>query len=171
MAEIGLAASIVSIAGAGAQLSLSLYNIADSIGSAGIEARLIASEASLFSHCLTHFSKVLKPRDKGNDELHEVAHGVVKECRSVLRELRRLTKQLAPSKANKSQQPKSSKFIERVRWLLRRPKVAFMRSSISSFQATLNLLIATIDYKDAEERKLPEQEKSVLLPISRSGES
>ena len=49
MAEIGLIASIIGVAGAGAQLSIALFQVAQSIGAAGQETRVIAAEISLFS--------------------------------------------------------------------------------------------------------------------------
>lgn len=155
MAEIGLVASIVNIAGAGAQLSLTLYRIAETVGSAGFEAQIIAAETSLLSQSLTQLSKTLNGRTNDN-ELHGIVRGVMKQCRSVLRELRRLTKEIVPAKSQ-SHQPSNPGFMARLRWLLRRPKVLFLRTCICSFSTNLNLLVTSLDYKDAVERNLPEE--------------
>ena len=157
MAEIGLVASIVNIAGAGAQLSLTLYHIAETVGSAALEAQIIATEASLLSQSLTQLSKTLNAGSTVDGELRSVVRGVMRQCRTVLRELRRLTKELAPDKSQLPQCDKTPGFLKRLKWLLRRPRVLFLRSCISSFSANLNLLITSIDYKVAVDRRLPEQ--------------
>ena len=56
MAEVGLVASIVGIAGACAKLALGFYDIASSLGSAAKEAKSVASEISVISNVLTTLS-------------------------------------------------------------------------------------------------------------------
>jgi hypothetical protein len=48
MAEIGAIATIVGIAGAGAKLSIVLFEFASQVGSAGLEIRQIGTEISPF---------------------------------------------------------------------------------------------------------------------------
>jgi hypothetical protein len=51
-AEIGAIASIIGVAGAGAKLSIMLFEFASSVGSAGTEVKRIGIEISLFCSVL-----------------------------------------------------------------------------------------------------------------------
>jgi hypothetical protein len=60
MAEIGLIASIVQIAGIGAKVSITLFQIASALGSAGYEVRFVAADISALSLVLTHLSALFE---------------------------------------------------------------------------------------------------------------
>ncbi|KAK5119969.1 hypothetical protein LTR85_007045 [Meristemomyces frigidus] len=162
MAELGLVASIIGLAGSGAKLALSLYSIADSIGSAGREARIIAAEVSLFSQSLTALSKSLKRRTSQTSKLCETAQVLMVSCHSILEELSELVGELAPASCRVRRRNKMSELIARMKWLFRRPKMAFLRSSIESFKCTLTLLVSSMDLTEADEYSAPEE---IKLPL------
>jgi hypothetical protein len=150
MAEIGLVASIIGLAGAGAKLALILFQIADSIGSAGREARAVATEVSLFSQSLNAVSKCLEKKHEERNCLNEIAVVVTKACESLLDDLRAVLKQLAPSARFTF-----LTYCHRVRWILQKPKVNAMRSSVESFKSTLILLVTTMDSVEATHHNAP----------------
>jgi len=162
MAEaIGLVASIVALAGAGAKIALTLYDVADSIGSAGKEARLIATEVSLFSQSLNAVSKSLGRSSGENGCLKEIARVVTKACESLLEELRSLLTELLSLPRSKS-----ASYCKRIKWIFKKPKVCAIRASIESFKATLILLVATMDSAEASYKNAPEFIMYVFVLIS-----
>ena len=59
MAEIGLIASIIGVAGAAAKLAIGFYDIADQIGSAAEDAKMIAADLGALSAVLQTVRKYL----------------------------------------------------------------------------------------------------------------
>lgn len=160
MAEIGLVSAIIALAGAGAKLGIQLYAIADSVGSAGREARMIAAEVSVFSQSLTALSKTLERRTSEGERLQEIAQSLLNGCQAVLLQLSELTAELAPVSYSKFQHGAVMSLVARVKWLLQKPKVEFIRRSIDSFRSTLILLVTSMDLTEALDRKAPEEIKS-----------
>ena len=152
MAEVvGLVASIIGIAGAGAKLALALYQFADAIGSAGHEARTIATEVSLFSQSLSAVSKSLDRKSSKDESLKDVAEAVTKACHSLIEDLRLFLKELLPTRKSTF-----DTYSKRVKWVLRKPKVRSLRSSIESVKSTLTLLVASVDTAEASRTHAPE---------------
>ncbi|KAK5674309.1 hypothetical protein LTS10_012893 [Elasticomyces elasticus] len=155
MAEVlGLVSAILTLAGAGAKLGMTLYTIADGVGSAGREARLIADEVSLFSQALTALSKSLERRTSQSARLHTIAQELSVSCQAALVELSALAEELSLSGGKKRR--KLPTLVAKIKWMLQKPKVVFLRSSISSFKSTLILLVASMDYTEAVDRYAPE---------------
>jgi hypothetical protein len=156
MAEIGLVASIIALAGTGAKLAMGLYTLADSIGSAGKEARQFASEISLFSQSLNAVSKSLDRKTDKNDRLVEIAQVVMKACESLLKDIRTQLQDLPRG------QHTVRAYCARIKWVLRKPKLRGIRVSIESFKSTLILLVATMDSAEASYCDAPEYIKCVF---------
>ncbi|KAK3625329.1 hypothetical protein LTR56_020494 [Elasticomyces elasticus] len=167
MAEVlGLVSAILTLAGAGANLGMTLYTIADGVGSAGREARLIADEVSLFSQALTALSKSLERRTSQSARLHIIAQELSESCQAALVELSALAKDLSLSGGKKRR--KLPVLVAKIKWMLQKPTVAFLRSSISSFKSTLILLVASMDYTEAVDRYAPD---SICGPLRTQVES
>lgn len=143
--------SMVGLAGAGAKLALVLFQIADSIGSAGKEARAVATEVSLFSQSLTAVSRCLEKKSDEQTALRRIALVVTEACESLLDDLRAVLKYLVTSPGSNF-----AAYCGRVQWILRRPKVNAMRRSVESFKSTLVLLIATMDSVEATHHQAPD---------------
>ncbi|KAK5733004.1 hypothetical protein LTR17_010011 [Elasticomyces elasticus] len=155
MAEVlGLVSAFLTLAGAGARLGMTLYTIADGVGSAGREARLIADEVSLFSQALTALSKSLERKTSQTARLHTIAHELSASCQATLVELSALAEELSLPGGKKRR--KLPALVGKIKWMLQKPKVAFLRSSISSFKSTLILLVASMDYTEAVDRHAPD---------------
>jgi hypothetical protein len=146
-----LCSSMIGLAGAGAKLALVLFQIADSIGSAGREARAVATEVSLFSQSLNAVSKCLEKKSDEQKCLKQIALVVTEACKSLLDDLRAVLKHLVFS-------PRLTlaTYCHRVQWILQRPKVNAIRSSVESFKSTLVLLVATMDSVEATRHEAPD---------------
>jgi predicted NACHT family NTPase len=101
MAEFGLITSITTVAGASAKLSLTLFQLADSIGSAGHEARLVGTEISLFSQSLNAVSKSLGRQSAESARLQEIAVVLYDACRGLLKDLKTLLEDVPVSVLHK----------------------------------------------------------------------
>lgn len=77
MAEIGAIASIVGLAGAGVKISLTLFDLADRVGSTGAEVKLVATELSLFCSVLQEVNVGIE--DIGTTHLTPAALNVLSE--------------------------------------------------------------------------------------------
>ena len=168
MAELGLIGSIISLAGVGAKLGMMLYTIADGVGSAGKEARIIAAEVSIFSQSLTTLSKSLERPVSEAIRFREVAETLIATCRVVVDQLSKLCDDLSPSCCLTRRRSKIANLGARFEWILQKPKVAFMRDSISSFKTSLVLLVASMDYSEALDHKAPEEIRFVEIHVTRS---
>ncbi|KAF2725905.1 hypothetical protein K431DRAFT_342743 [Polychaeton citri CBS 116435] len=146
MAEIGLVASIIAVAGLGAKIGLTFYKIADELGSAGTEARTIGQEITTFSHTLTAFSQSIKGNTLNDPHLYDVAQSLFQNCRANLDDLDNL---VTPVDKPDPAQSRRQSLKARWKWFLGKAKVSFLRSSLDSFKTTLLLLIGTLNYREA----------------------
>jgi hypothetical protein len=170
MAEIGLVSGIISLAGVGAKLAKTLYQVADTIGSAGAEARLIAAEVSLFSHSLTAVSKLIDHPTPHTAKVCEVAEVSIAACRAVLQDVAELLEELQPIRGR----PSKNTFLgvcAQAQWPLKRPRVEFLRASLASFKGTLTLLVASMDLTEAKERAAPDGIRYLIASRSASRQS
>lgn len=164
MAEVGLVGCIISLAGVGAKLGIQLYAIADGVGSAGREARLIAAEVSVFSHSLTALSKSLRRPTSESSRLQEIAESLLVSCNAVLDQLSEIVCELAPLRPGSGSSRRTvANLLARLKWMLQKPKVVFIRDSIDSFKSTLILLVMSMDFTEALDRHAPEEIKFVWL--------
>lgn len=148
-------ASIIALAGTGVALSRSLCNIADAIGSAGKEARLVAAEVSVFSHSLSELTHQLGKPTKASQRLSEISLVLKSSCQRVLEELRAEIPDDVPP-CTSFRDAAAVKYLRvRMTWLLKKPKVLFLRQSMESFKMTLVLLVATMNYSEASCSEAP----------------
>lgn len=147
MAEIGLIASIIGVAGAGAKVSLTLFKIASQLGAAADEVRLVAGDASALSLVLTLLSNTLKARRANADDGEQIAGALVSLCRSVTQNSEELVRDLEP--LIKRDGSTVAQSMLRVRWIFGKPKFATHRQALESLKSTLNLLVSTMCFSSA----------------------
>ncbi|KAI4932125.1 uncharacterized protein J4E92_004024 [Alternaria infectoria] len=91
MAEvIGLAASIIQIAGAGAKLSVALYNFTNSAARADQDVKDIADDVELTSNALESVGRVFESEEAGSivsKKAIQDANNIIKKCQSVFDEV------------------------------------------------------------------------------------
>ncbi|KAL9615634.1 MAG: hypothetical protein Q9160_009361 [Pyrenula sp. 1 TL-2023] len=148
MAEIGLVASIIGVAGAGAKVSLTLFQIANALGSAADEVRFIAADTNALSLVLTNLSNVLRVRRAiAASEGEEIAGATLLLCRSILESTDELVSCLSPLLERSCFT--ATQAALRLRWLFEKSKFMAHRQSLESLKSTLNLLVSTISFAAA----------------------
>lgn len=97
MAEaVGLAASIIGIVGAAAKISLTLFSIADGLGSAAWEARAIATELGLFSESLRSLNKSIRRYTLRSRRARRAAVKMVQSSRGLIDDMQQILEGLVP---------------------------------------------------------------------------
>ena len=146
MAELGAIASIIGIVGIGAKLSISLFELAATVGSAGTEIRAIGTEISLFCSVLRQLEKTLNRAKSFRYSISaiETTQEILDKCQDVFREIEIIIDGL---RQQKSQSAESSvDFVARLKWTFRRSKVQMHRTTLESCKLTLHLMLTTLDF-------------------------
>jgi len=146
MAELGAIASIIGIIGAGAKVSISLYDFASSVGQAGTEVRIIATEISLFCSVLGQLKNTLSKAKACRYSISAIdtAQEILDRCRALFDEIDGIVSALKKPKPDGSGET-STDFVARVKWTFRKSKVKFLRSSLESLKITLHLMLTTLE--------------------------
>jgi hypothetical protein len=145
MAEvIGLAASLITLAGASAQLARTLLEVANVIKSAEYEARLIAADINVFSMSLTQLSMAVDLSNSRTEKLREITAVLIAACKTLIEDLRMLIGE--PLQYDPSRRAFTMSMIRfRFRWMKVGPKVMFFKSLIDSFKTTTIVLVSTMN--------------------------
>jgi hypothetical protein len=156
MAEIiGLAASLITLAGASAQLARTLLEVANVIESAVHEARLIAADISVFSSSLTQLSRIVELSPPKTEKLREITVVLIAACRTLIEDLRMLIGDPIPhDTARRTFTIPLLRF--RLRWMKIGQKVMFVKSLVDSFKATIIVLVSTMSLAVALQQNAPE---------------
>lgn len=149
MAEIiGLAASLITLVGASAELARTLLKVANAIGSAEYEARLIAADILVFSCSLTQLSKLVELAHPETRKLREITAVLIKACDILISDLARLIG--GPIPFHTTPHALLMPYLRlRFRWMMNGPKVLFLKSLVDSFKTTIILLVSTMDLATA----------------------
>jgi flagellin-specific chaperone FliS len=137
MAEIGLIASVIQVAGAGLKLSQTLYQYADSVASADRRIKDIAKEVELTSFVIDELGSIFKADDTSallSKTALKTADETVKECANVFEELEKGLKKSAKGKMGK--------------WLLpfKESKMETLRAHVDKLKSTLQLLMQVLTH-------------------------
>lgn len=163
MEAIGALSSIIGIVGAGAKLSILLFDFASHLGSAGSEVRAIGTEISLFCAVLKQLERTLaKAKRRYSISAIETTQQILNQTRIVFEEIERLISGLKKKGAGDS----SIDLSARVKWvLLKRSKIQMHRATLESCKITLHIMLTTLDFA----RKVSSR-RYVLRRGYRSGE-
>lgn len=125
---IGLA---ISVAAAGASLSLALFDVAHTFKKAPEEIADIAEELSTLSSILTHLGDVLKASlHLCKPQLFERTESILKRFQDVKNELRKITG--------------TKKKLKRLKWFFEAPKAKALLKKIESIKTALTLVLNII---------------------------
>lgn len=144
MAELGLIASIVGIAGAGAKLSITIFDFASTMGNAGRELQDISTEISLLCSVLKQLEVVLAHAHfRSSPAARDTSEKILTKCNVVFDELGSIIGKLRSGKSDEGDFT-SFDFADKVRWTFQRPKVQLLRSTLESCKLTLGLMLSTM---------------------------
>jgi len=156
MAEvIGLVASLITLAGASAQLARTLLDVANVIKSAEYEARLIAADINVFSSSLTQLSMVVDTPHIKTEKLREITVVLIAACKTLIEDLKMLIGE--PVQQDPARRAFIISLIQfRFRWIKVGPKVMFVKSLVDSFKTTILVLVSTMNLAVVLERNAPD---------------
>jgi hypothetical protein len=147
MAEtIGAIASIIGIAGAGAKLSIILFDFASTVGSAGLEVRQIGTEIALFCSVLRQLQSTLT-KAKGfrySISAIETTQQILDQCQDIFKQIEDIVNGLRKPGTN-SNEP-SVDLVAKVKWVFKRSKVVMLRTTLESCKITLHIMLTTLDF-------------------------
>ncbi len=157
MAELGIIASVVSIADTGLRLSIKLYTFGEIVSTADKSVISISKDVSLTSSVLKELGSLLE-----NDaESHifsknavQTADTVVKECLEVFQEMESILVKKLPSLSGQDgirgggggKKSKATVLLERMKWGYLQPKLQLLRSNLDRLKSTLLLMLNVITY-------------------------
>ncbi|KAI4671417.1 uncharacterized protein J4E88_009082 [Alternaria novae-zelandiae] len=161
MAEvIGLAASIIQIAGAGAKLSVALYNFTNSAARADQDVKDIADDVELTSNALESVGRVFESEEAGSivsKKAIQDANNIIKKCQSVFDEVSEIVeKRRKTAKDGK----KSLSAMGKLAWPMKEQRVELNRRRLESLKNSLVLLLHVLQLAQGQARG--RMEKGVL---------
>jgi len=135
MAEIGLFASVLQVAGAGLKLSQTLYQYADTVASADRRVKDIATEVELTSHIIEELGTLFELQETSrllSENALKTANKTVRECSSVFTELDAALKKTKKNTLGRLMLP------------FRESKIELLRRHIDTLKSTLQLLLQVL---------------------------
>lgn len=130
MAEIGLAASIISVAAFGASVATTLYETADIMRNANQQITALAKHVTQFTAVLNHMGQVLKTEKTNcSKEVLRDIRKIRHSCKRTFREIKSTVK---------------AKHFRRFSWLLKRTKAMELEARLDSQQSMLQCMIHTL---------------------------
>jgi hypothetical protein len=145
---LSVAASIAGVVTAGFKVAQGLYQIADGIGTAGVEVRVYAKEISAFSKVLHLIKeKVLRPARGTVDEL-VLVKDITDICQEVLAPLTRIHDTLKPLlERYRDSKRKVEQLGKRIHWYFsQKQKLLFYREALRGHQQNLDSVLAAMNY-------------------------
>jgi len=152
-----VAISITKVATAGFQVAQGLYEIANGIGSAGLEVRFYAKEITSFSKALQLIqAKVIQLVGISFDEL-ELVTGITDICEAVLAPLTRILETLKPLLDRyRDSKKKIEQIGKRIYWYFsQKQKLLFYLEVLRGHQHNLDSVLATINYHATRDLYVP----------------
>jgi hypothetical protein len=153
MAElVGLAASIIQIAGVGVKLSTTLYNFVGSATRADQEITDIAGDVEITANALDSVGKVFEDEDAPSvvsKKAIEHANSLIKRCEAVFREIHEvIDKRRKISKDGK----KSLSALGKLSWPMKEQKIELLRRRLESLKNSLILLFHVLQLANGQAR-------------------
>jgi hypothetical protein len=153
-----ITASVLGVATVSFQVAQGLYNLADAIGSAGEEVRMVAQQVTSFSGLLTSIkTEMSRPNDVSFVE-KSLVMDIVHCCEDVIRPLQRLQDTLKPLLRHyRTGSTKLRHFGLRVQYVFKcKPKLAYYLELLRHQTVTLNAVLGIINLQANRERNPPD---------------
>ena len=140
MAEIGALASVIGIAGAGAKISIAIFDFVSIVGAAASEMAALGTEVSQFCVVLKQVEATLSKAKKSVRYSMTALLGIesiTKQCDPILKEIEQILSGLKKKNAEPN-------FMARLAWTLKRSKVQLLRKTLESAKLTLSCMLMTL---------------------------
>ncbi|KAI4659221.1 uncharacterized protein J4E78_005647 [Alternaria triticimaculans] len=150
----------MSIAGAGAKLSVALYNFTNSAARADQDVKDIADDVELTSNALESVGRVFESEEAGSivsKKAIQDANNIIKKCQSVFHEVSEMVeKRRKTAKDGK----KSLSVMGKLAWPMKEQRVELNRRRLESLKNSLVLLLHVLQLAQGQARG--KMEKGVL---------
>lgn len=149
MEAIGAIASIIGVAGAGAKLSIVLFEFASTVGSAGQEVKQIGIEISLFCSVLKQLQSTLNKAKAYRYSLTaiETTAEILDQCQEIFSEIETIVTNLSVgNRGNERSAESTRRFINSVKWTFKKSKVQLLRTTLESCKVTLHIMLSTLEF-------------------------
>ncbi|KAH7112915.1 hypothetical protein B0J11DRAFT_183648 [Dendryphion nanum] len=169
MAEIiGLAASIIQIAGAGASLSKSLYNYVGSAVCADQQLADIAGDVEITANALDSVGEVFQDETSSSTVSKKAvidAHSLIKRCESVFAEIHRVIEKRRRPTTKEGKKGLSA--FGKLSWPLKEQKIQLLQTRLESLKNSLILLfhvlqLANVQASGKVEKSALEKERDII---------
>ncbi|KAF3045777.1 hypothetical protein E8E11_005211 [Didymella keratinophila] len=141
MAEVvGLAASVLQIGGAGAKLSVELYNFISTASRADKEVMYIADDVELTSNVLSEVGRVLAGDDAKklvNQKAVQHAKDLIKQCEEVFNKLNDVVQRARRPDGNGKLR---IGFRAKMSWPMKEQRVELLRRRLETLKSSLQVL-------------------------------
>lgn len=145
MAEIGLVASIIGIAGAATQLSMGLYKFAENMRQCRPEATILANEVSLLGWSLDELATSFSKASRISKKAARTARQLIHSCRILIAGVDESLKASSMDKRG------SAAFWASVKWPFKKERLDYLRSHLESLKTTLLVLLGSMKLKNASD--------------------
>ena len=150
MEAVGVAASVLAIATAGAQISIKLVTFSNQIATAASRVRMIANDVSLTSNVLQQLGDLMKKDNKNDatsifsDEAIQSTQNSADACRDVFEKLDQVLKQ-SSMRVQSFDEASERKFTmskrEKLKWPFLQPGINDLRNALRDARDTLMLIL------------------------------
>ncbi|KAH7160490.1 hypothetical protein B0J13DRAFT_541197 [Dactylonectria estremocensis] len=150
MAE--LAASLIGIIAAGTRVALVLSTTASDIGSAGKEAQVMAREIRSFCTILRNITQTIDVVKDTNQVSHcaDLVSEMTAVSQDMFTEILDLVEYLQKPSWS-SQAGSRMKLAARIKWVINKPKITFLRTAIEAYKADFCLLLGSMQFAQSLE--------------------
>ncbi|KAL9115663.1 MAG: hypothetical protein Q9227_000031 [Pyrenula ochraceoflavens] len=139
MAEIGIIASIIGVAGAGFRLSLILNAVGCEVASAGVEIHSISKGVTLFSLMLKQIGQTLQAADSvHSQEALDTARHITDECKMIFGEIEDMLDRVQTRKEDGSVSPTIQ---QRFKWCFKKHRVTYLLAQLESLKMSLLVML------------------------------
>jgi hypothetical protein len=139
--------AIIGVAGAGAKLSILLFEFASTVGSAEQEIRQIGIEISLFCSVLKQLQSTLAKAKSYRYSLSaiETTREILDRCQQLFEEIEAIVCGLR-KRGGERLVESSVDWIGRVKWTFKLSQVQKLRTTLESCKVTLHLMLTTLEF-------------------------
>jgi hypothetical protein len=150
MAEISAVASIIGVAGAGARLSLLLYEFASTVAPARGEIISVGHDISLSSAVLKQVASVLDNQKAARFSTTALGTTleIVERCLVIFQEIDSDVRGLMKERADDKISSVTLNFIAKVKWTFKRSEVRLLQGTLDSMKTTLQLMLTMLDISE-----------------------
>lgn len=151
MSGLDVAAGAIGIAGVGMTIAKGLFQIADTIGSAGEEVRMCASDTNVFSQMLVNLSETLKAPTAASRKTRGTAEDLLDICERILDPFKSLIAKLEPLLQRFRESKHHLRQLSlRIQWYFRhQSKVAFYQKALAQLKSTLSCLLGSMSLEES----------------------